>query len=421
MKKYILTNFLIIMLMALSGCNGVEDKGQKEFQEKVEIEETEEVEAFVESVSDNFVEEEFEEYDIQLMAVGDNLIHMGVVNSGMLEDGSLNYNFLYENMLEFISEAEISIINQETPLAGNELGFSGYPTFNSPTQIGDAIVESGFNVVLQASNHTADKGISGIDNCIAYWKNQPEVLLAGVHEPGDNEIPVLKVDDFSFAVLNYTYGPNYESASSKLRDRLNILCYADEETDLIDFTRLNPQVLEDIKKAKEVADVVIVCPHWGTEYQTSASSYQEEFAMQMTEAGADLIIGTHPHVVQPVEIIKASNGNEALCYYSLGNYVSTQKKGLSMLEAMAWVNFHVSEEGIALSIEESGVLPMVCHYSAGPTRIENIYLLEEYSSEMAQQHGIISYGGITFEFEDLQKWSEEILGEWILLARDVLQ
>ena len=118
-----------------------------------------------------------------------------------------------------------------------------------------------------------------------------------------------------------------------------MLCNYDETTGRMNYTGLHPDVLTDIAEAKQMADIVIVCPHWGTEYTTEPSSYQRKFALQMVEAGADIIIGTHPHVVQPVEWIETENGNRALCFYSLGNYVSTQKEPLCMLEAMAWINF----------------------------------------------------------------------------------
>lgn len=359
----------------------------------------------------------FEEYDITLMALGDNLIHMGVVHTGKQADGSLNYDFLFEGISEFLNTADIKIINQETPLAGNELGFQGYPNFNSPTEIGDAIVDAGFNVVLHASNHSADQGISGLDNCVSFWRSYPEILLAGIHEPTEKpEIPLLTIKDKTFAILNYTYGPNYGSAPENLASRMNVLCSIDSASRQIDFTTLNPQVIEDIQKAEQLADMVIVCPHWGTEYTTTPSSYQEDFARQMTEAGADVIIGTHPHVVQPVRLIEADNGNTAICYYSLGNYVSTQKNGQSMLEGMAWINFHVTENGISLSLEDTGIIPLVCHYTSGPVRIKNIYLLEDYTEELASSHGIINYGGISFHLNHLTEWSESILGEWIITA-----
>ena len=361
-------------------------------------------------------EDVFEEYDITLMAVGDNLMHMGVINAGRQNDGTYNYNFLFEGISDYLSKADIKIINQETILGGNHLGFSGYPHFNSPTEVGDAIALAGFNVVLHSSNHTADKGFEGLINCASFWENYPEVLTVGIYkEPTpEPEIPLLTIEGVTFAILNYTYGPNMEIFPDDLDLYMNFLCNFDEATNRLDFTTIHPRVLEDIGKAETLADVVIVCPHWGTEYTTKPSSYQEKWAMQMTEAGADLIIGTHPHVVQPVEWIEAENGNRALCYYSLGNYVSTQKQSICMLEALAWVTFHVTEDSVTISDTNTGAIPLVCHYTAGPVRADSVYPLENYTEELATSHGIWSYGGVPLHLEELQTWSKEILGDWIL-------
>lgn len=368
------------------------------------------------------IEPPFEEYDISLMAVGDNLIHMGVVHTGKQSDGTYDYRFLFEGISPFLDVADIKIINQETVLGGNERGFSGFPYFNSPTEIGDAIVDAGFNIVLQASNHSADQDLDGLLHCAGYWDNQADILMSGIHSDATktSDFPILTIKDISFAILNYTYGPNLEVLPKNLEGHLNLLCDYDKSSYRMDFTSLNPRVLEDIAAAKEMADIVIVCPHWGTEYTTTPSRYQESFAKEMTAAGADLIIGTHPHVVQPVEWITADNGNRALCYYSLGNYVSTQKEGLCMLEGMAWTTFHVTEDNIFIQEENTGILPMVCHYTAGPVRIENIYLLEDYTAEQASSHGIRSYGGVNLTLDDLQTWSNETLGEWILSKEKVL-
>lgn len=368
------------------------------------------------------VEPAFEEYDISLMAVGDNLMHMGIVKTGYLSDGSLDYGFLFQNTQEFIDAADIRIINQETIFAGNDLGFSGFPRFNSPQEVGDAIAAAGFNVVLHATNHAADQGVNGIKNCVAYWETRPEILMTGIHAEKEEApaIPLITVKDITFAVLNYTYGPNMGTLSSGLRGRLDMLCAYDEKNGTIDFTSLNPKVLDDIRAARELADIVIVCPHWGTEYQSKPSTYQKKWAVAMTEAGADLIIGTHPHVPQPVEWITSENGNRALCYYSLGNYVSTQKQGLCMLEEMAWVTFRVTEDGVVLSEENTGVVPMVCHYSYGPMRLENVYLLEDYTEEKALRHGIRSYGGVKLQLSDLKQWSSDIFGDWILRKDQIL-
>ena len=256
-----------------------------------------------------------------------------------------------------------------------------------------------------------------------FWKNKhPEVLVTGIHEDASqaDDIPLLTIDDVTFAILNYTYGANTETLPLDLLGHLNLLCAVNEKNGQMDFTTLNPQVLEDISRAKELADIVIVCPHWGTEYSSKISSYQEKWALEMTEAGADIIIGTHPHVVEPVEWITAENGNESLCYYSLGNYVSTQKNALSMLEGMAWLTFHVAEDGVSIERKTTGVIPLVCQYTSGPVRFENVYLLEEYTEELAASHGIRNYAGVVLHLEDLQKWSDEILGDFVLTKDQAL-
>ena len=368
----------------------------------------------------------FEEYDIKLMAVGDNLMHMGLVNSGKQPDGTYNFDFLFSDIADYLAASDLKIINQETPLAGNQLGFSGYPQFNSPTEVGDAIANAGFNVVLGATNHSADQGISGIDNIVSFWNTHPEVTLAGLHAPADDassenpRIHLVSVNDVTFAILNYTYGPNYGSASKDLAARMDILCAYQEGSTALDFTTINPTVLSDIAEADTLADIVIVCPHWGTEYSLTPSTYQTTFAKQMTEAGADVIIGTHPHVPQPIEIITSDNGNTSLCYYSLGNYVSTQQNGASMLEEMAWIVFHVTEDDVRVDFDRSGALPLVCHYLSGPLRFGAIYALEDYTEELAQKHGIIRWGQISFHLSDLQNWDAQILGDRSLKKEDIL-
>lgn len=387
----------------------------------------------------------FPEYDISLMMVGDNLMHMGIVHSGRQDDGSYDYSMLYENISPQLQAADIRIINQETILGGNELGFSGYPEFNSPTEVGDAIAAAGFNVVLHASNHAADKKLAGMENCVAFWQDRhPEVLMLGIQGAAapeetsfrtgsarasadrtadwrmdESEIGYMTIEGVTFAILNYTYGPNMEVIPSSIQGHLNILCDYNRQTGQLDFTSLNPQVLEDIRTARENADVVVVCPHWGTEYVTTPSSYQQNFALQMTEAGADVIIGTHPHVVQPVEWIEAGNGRRSLCFYSLGNYVSTQKQGICMLEAMAWITFHVDESGVSITEEQSGPIPLVCQYTSGPVRFEGVYLLQDYTQEQAAGHGIRSYGGVTLSLDDLLQWSADIFGDAALRWEDL--
>lgn len=437
---------LLLILLLFSGCLGADadfreatapgiEEGNTT-ENTVESESAESEEQETETIEESVIEEPaFEEYDINLMAIGDNLLHNAIIKTGKMADGSYDYSFLFKGISEFINAADIKIINQETILGGNHLEFTGFPKFNSPTEVGDAIAAAGFNVVLHATNHSADQGIAGMDHCVSFWKNYPEVLMVGLHEvypeisedvsgneaeaDSGSRIPILTIKDIDFAILNYTYGPNYSTVPKNVRDRLEFLCAIDEKTGAIDYTTLNSQVLVDIEEAKSLADVVIVCPHWGTENSTTPSRYQEKFAMQMTEAGADLIIGTHPHVVQKAEWLEAENGNRAFCFYSLGNYVSIMKGGQNMLGALAWVSFHVTETGVTLNDERTGMLPLVCHYVHGSLRLQDVYLLEDYNEELASKHGIIAFGGISFTYQKLLEWSNEIIGERTLTREEI--
>lgn len=364
------------------------------------------------------------EKTIRLLAVGDNLIHGGVHSTGKISEGVYDFSFLFENIQPYLDDADIKIINQETIFGGNHLGNDGqlgYPRFNSRTEIGDAIANAGFNVVLHSSNHTVDQGLDGLLHCMSYWKeNHPDVLICGVRDVPEETptIPTMEIEGVTFAFLNYTYGPNAESFPSKYEGYMDMLCYYDPSNRRIDFTTLNPKVIDDIKRAEEIADIVVVCPHWGSEYQIKQSKYQEQFALQMTEAGADIIIGTHPHVVQPVTYIESENGNKSLCYYSLGNYVSTQKQVNCMLEGMAVVTFTVTTTGdvteIAINEEETGVIPLVCQYTQGRVRIDNIYFLADYTEELALKHGIYTYGGVAIHLEDMTSLSEKVFGDWAM-------
>ena len=375
---------------------------------------------------------------IRLMMLGDNLMHMGIVRSGMLSDGTRNYDILFEPIKEYLALADIKMINQETIFGGNHLGFSGYPHFNSPTEVGDAIAKAGFNVVLQASNHSADQGIEGLKHCVEFWKKYPDVVMTGIFENTDEpnqDIALLEIEGVTFAFLNYTYGSNLPALPTDIQGHLGMLCDWDKNTGKISFTKLHPDVLTDIAQAKQLADVVVVCPHWGTEYTFVPSSYQQKFAKQMTEAGADLIIGTHPHVIQPVEWIESENGNRALCYYSLGNYVSTQQDPMTMLEAMAWVTFEVTEESVEILVDETGAIPMVCHYTSGPVRLESVYFLDQYTQEQVSAHGIHAFLNKQEDTEDtedttedvtedftlvnLQTWANDVLGEWQMQSQEV--
>ena len=257
--------------------------------------------------------------------VGDILLHDNVQESGKLSDGTYNYEHLFANVAEDIQEADIAIANQEVILGGTEIGLYGYPNFNGPYEVGDALVKAGFNVILHATNHTLDRGKTALVNCMNFWKtNHADVAVLGVFESQeayDNNIYIHEQDGIKIAILNYTYGTNGMPTPSDMPFAVAML-----EED---------KVLADLQKANEQADFVIVCPHWGTEYRHNQSQDQEYWAKLFLENGVDLVIGTHPHYIQPVEMFTNENGQQMLVYYSLGNFInSTSDSGRGTADRM---------------------------------------------------------------------------------------
>ena len=336
---------------------------------------------------------------VNIIAVGDNLIHNSVLKSGKINDSTYNFNRLFDIMKNDFQEADIAIINQETILGGSFRPYDGYPNFNSPNELGNAIVEAGFDVVLQASNHTLDVGVQGVVNCIEYWKQQKGITYLGINESQEeNEnIKVVEKNGIRFALLNYTYGLNGHTLPKDKSYLVNLIDTA--------------SVIKDIRKAEQIADFTIVFPHWGVEYVYEPNKHQKALAKIMTKHGADLIIGTHPHVLQPVEWIEAENGNKALCYYSLGNYTSGQKATPRVLGGMAKLS--ISKVNDSIFIEEAEIVPTITHYEwVNGTSLHQTYKLSDYTEKLEKRHSL-NYYDSTFSFNAIQKLAYDIVGEWI--------
>jgi poly-gamma-glutamate synthesis protein (capsule biosynthesis protein) len=302
-------------------------------------------------------------------------------------------------MKERITAADIAVINQETILGGEELGYSGYPTFNSPTQIGDAIAKAGFDVVLQASNHAMDKGKQGIKNTLEFWKKYPEISVLGIHQSQKDQrnVCVIEKNNIKIALLNATYGLNGITLSNENAFRVDIL--------------KEGWMKEQIKEAKEMADVVVVFAHWGTEYVYKADEVQKKWTDFFADQGVDLVIGSHPHVIQPAEWVEGKQGNRMLVYYSLGNYISYQKKAPRMLGEMAEVTFTKTEGGV--KITEASVTPIVTHYEKKSDYQFATYLLSDYTQELALKHGVLEKEeNSPFSLEYLKDLSTKVLGDW---------
>lgn len=387
---------LLVIVVILFACSkGKEDKKSSTDTEVSDKQEQNEVD-------DENVTEEPVIQEIDIVMVGDILLHTDVQESGKLSDGTYNYDHLFANVTEDIQAADLAIVNQEVILGGTEIGLSGYPSFNGPYEVGDALVKAGFNVILHATNHTLDRGKTAILNCLNFWEtNYPEVAVLGSYSSQEayDEIYVYEQEGIKLAILNYTYGTNGISVPSDMPYAVNLL---EEE-----------KVVSDLQKANEMADFVIVCPHWGTEYQHVQSSEQEYWANLFFENGVDLVIGTHPHVIQPVEMLTSEKGDEMLVYYSLGNFINATSGSGSgtadrMIGGMAEVTVSIDENG-EVYIKEYGIEPLVTQLLYGTQEITT-YKLADYTEELAAQNKTIEKDA-AFSLEYCQNLCEQVFGD----------
>ena len=246
-------------------------------------------------------------------------------------------------------------------------------------------MRTGFNVICHATNHAMDKGRAGLVSCAQHWKEQyPQVTILGIHDTPDTATScgadpvIIDLPELRLAVLNYTYGTNGIALPKDMPYAVDLL---NEE-----------QVAADLCRAEELADFTIVCPHWGTEYRLTPDASQEKWVQVFLENGADLVLGTHPHVIEPVEwVTDPENGHEMLVYYSLGNFVnwtSGTGEGVAnrMVGGMAEITIAKNDAGEA-EISDYGVRPLVSHVTAGLGGVTT-YFLEDYSKELEAANGI---------------------------------
>lgn len=334
---------------------------------------------------------------VSLVAVGDNLIHNTLISAGEQEDGTLDYTSFYANIKNDISSADVAVINQETILGGSTFEYTGYPTFNSPWEIGTAAIDAGFDIFTCATNHSLDKGYSGIEQECKFFSEHPEVVHVGTNTSQEeyNSILYYEKNGIKFAILNYTYGTNGIPIPEGREWCVNMM---DKD-----------KITTDVKAARENADVVIVFPHWGTENSTEVSDYQREYVSLFSELGVDIVIGTHPHVLQPVEwVTNETTGKKMLVYYSLGNFISHQTSLNQLCGGMAQIQ--IEKKGDEVSITSAKLTPVVCWYKSTNGKYAfSVYKLSDYTEELGTSH---AQSGATPKY--FTKYAQEIVPEEFL-------
>lgn len=318
---------------------------------------------------------------VTLVMAGDILLHTRIHEYSKQADGSYNYDTIFANLAEEISAADLALVNQEVIIGGEELGISGYPSFNAPKEAGEALVKAGFDVVLHATNHALDKKGKGVLNTLQFWEEHyPEIGVLGIHDSKEDqeELYITEIEGIRIAILNYTYGTNGIAMPKGMPYAVDML----EKT----------AVKEDIRRAKEQADIVIVCPHWGTEYQLTPDEKQKQWTELFLEEGVDLVLGTHPHVIEPVELLtNPETGEQMPVFYSIGNFVNwTSGKGEGVANRMVGgipdITIERDEKGNAY-IADYRITAIVCHVEKKTNGI-TVYPLSNYTEELAERNAI---------------------------------
>ena len=299
MKKkivFIIIFFFLVCSVILTGYLYLNNSKEKK-EENVQLNNQEEI----------IIEEEKEPRRMSIVMVGDALIHGAVYLDAKQKDGSYDFSSMFKMIKPIIQKYDLKYYNQESIIGGGKP--SHYPRLNSPKEIGQDLVNIGFNLVSLANNHAFDKGEKAIRYSNKFWKKQTDVITAGTYSSKEerDSIPVYIQNDIKFSFLSYTVRTNGFKASKGKEYLVNIYS--------------KKQVKKDVEQAKaNGAEVIIVAMHWGNEYTHTPTKQQKNIASYLSSLGVNLIIGTHPHVIQPIDYI-----NDTLVIYSLGNFISAQK------------------------------------------------------------------------------------------------
>ncbi|MBQ6903287.1 MAG: CapA family protein, partial [Lachnospiraceae bacterium] len=329
---------------------------------------------------------------VSFLAVGDDLVHENVWRTGVSNGG--DYSYLFENIIPMINSVDFACYNQETMFVEESAGYSGYPMFGSPIGIGEAAIRAGFDIVTCSTNHSLDKGTYGIETTADFFEShKAEITYLGIYtrdkwnEP-EHEIKTVSKNGITFALLNFTYGlngiPLPADAPYCVDTNLHDLSNYSEATVAADEERMRSY----IRRAKEISDIVIFFPHWGQEYvyepvNNPHNAYDQVYWTNvMLEEGVDIVVGTHPHVVEPVEMLVREDGHEMLVYYSLGNYVSGQNEMPRVVGGMA--TFTVTKKGDRCFVSAYDMLPIVTHQEGGG--VTTAYMMDEYTDDLASRH-----------------------------------
>lgn len=333
---------------------------------------------------------------MEFLAVGDNIAHSPIYKSGKGEGDVWNYDHIYEPVKKDIEEADLSLVVQETIFVEDRNDISSYPTFGTPVEIGDALVNTGFDVIAHATNHVLDKGTKSIEYTLDWWEQaHPETEILGIHKSAEEaeNISVIQCKNLKIAMVNYTYSFN---GMELPKEKEYLADLFDEE-----------KARKDIQKAKELADVVMVVMHVGDEYVQEVDEQTRNWTEIFLEEGVDIVIGSHPHVIRPMETLTGEDGHKMLVYYSLGNFVSTQNDLPCLLGGMAKITVQKDLESGEIRIPNHEYIPLLMYYDRENPKA-TVYKLEDYPADLVEKHSVYKKNPREFSLEYYQNLFKKI-------------
>lgn len=249
--------------------------------------------------------------DVSLVFAGDAMQHERQIKAAAVSGGGHDYKACFRHVADYVGSADYAVVNLECPLGGKP--YAGYPCFSAPDEFAEALRGAGFDLFLQANNHCLDRRDKGLRRTLDRL-DEMGIPHTGTFRNADDrkqrQVFLTTIKDIRFAFLNYTYGTN------GIQPNGTVVNYIDK-----------PQMRADIAAArKQGAEMVVVCIHWGVEYKLIQNREQEQLADFLVGEGVDMVIGGHPHVIQPMEIRRnAKTRKDVLVVYSLGNFISAMR------------------------------------------------------------------------------------------------
>lgn len=359
--------------------------------------------------------EEPKETRVSFVGVGDNLIHetiyLDAANRAKAAgiDGYL-FTPMYDNMADLIASADLAFLNQETILGGDDRRFSGYPMFNTPSVMADQMIALGFDMFNQASNHSMDMGIKGIQHAAALWRSKKNIIMSGIFDSKEDRVTprIIEREGIRFALLSYTYGTN------------GIAVPEPYLVSLLDKGKIK----EDVERVRDLCDIIMVSVQWGTEDTFTPNSYQKDFARYFTSLGVDVVVGHHPHTIQPVEWMENEEGSRTLVIYSLGNFISGMLDKYNALGGMIGMDFVRQPDQSKVTIENISWTPIVTHFDGNSANINverynyEVLPLSAYTEEMAARHALNGHRNQIISIQEYIEKTKEIIGDEITIIWD---